>query len=309
MRQLGKQALTVFRPPRWRWKETSLEDAPETRLTKKTALATTTHAATNTKTAEPPASAAAALATTERAAAAATLPAGSAAAASRGADALFGRPWCGAEPQSSAMYCQCCAACNRKGIHKYWKSEGKRFQRCTQAPAVNAKFCEDCKCFNTGCSGARHKSDFCIKCKKSPAFSPTSALHTLVSKVARFMPLPTDIAAFIKHVNIRENPPAVAIIAARLWETWAVEACVKGCGGEASPAALKKGLLSAIAAAKQDMVGTLGAEKEYLVAAAKPHVARTFLRRVHRHFGRRVGTCPLGWGSQCCWQHQALIPI
>ena len=76
----------------------------------------------------------------------------------------------------------------------------------------------------------------------------------MVSKLARYMPLPADITAYVEHVNIRTSSPVVAIIAAWLWEPWAVEAFVDSCGGEASAAAITRGLLAAIAAARKDLV-------------------------------------------------------
>ena len=68
------------------------------------------------------------------------------------------------------------------------------------------------------------------------------------------MPVPTDITAYVKHVNVRTSPPVVAIIAAWLWEPWAVEAYVNSCGGEASAAVITRGLLAAITAARKDLV-------------------------------------------------------
>ena len=66
--------------------------------------------------------------------------------------------------------------------------------------------------------------------------------------------MPTDITAHLKHVNIRESPSVVAIIAAWLWEPWAVEALVESCGGEASAAVITRGLDAAITAARKDLV-------------------------------------------------------
>jgi len=65
------------------------------------------------------------------------------------------------------------------------------------------------------------------------------------------MPLPTDITAYVEHVNISTSPPVEAIIAARLWEPWAVKEFAKSCGSDASPAMIKKGLLAAIAASRK----------------------------------------------------------
>ena len=83
---------------------------------------------------------------------------------------------------------------------------------------------------------------------------PTPEVHQTVSRMARYMAVPTDITAYVKHVNVRKSPPLVAIIAAPLWEPWAVEARVYSCGGEASPAVIKRGLLAAITAVRKDLV-------------------------------------------------------
>jgi len=71
------------------------------------------------------------------------------------------------------------------------------------------------------------------------------------------MPLPADITAYMEHVNITTSSPVVAIIAARLWDPWAVTAFVKSCGSGTSPAVIKRGLLAAITASREDVMTQL----------------------------------------------------
>ena len=155
------------------------------------------------------------------------------------------------QPVRGIVLCSCSGACNRKGIHRYWREKGKRIQRCDEHATADSRYCKACKCTSEGCDSARYKSDFCRPCQSVVI---GGNLHQVVSKLARHMPMPRDISAYIKNVTIRKSPPVVAIIAAWLWEPWAVEAFVDSCGGEASAAAITRGLLAAITAARKDLV-------------------------------------------------------
>ena len=244
VRVCGKQALTVVRSARWRWREAAFEDNLKNGLCN---TATTEHRTSISKVAG--------VAAPMPAKCAKTVPTPAGAVVSSH-DTAVAQPSSANQPESAqlAEFCRCSGACNSRGEHKYWKEEGNRLQRCTQAPMKGSKYCFDCACSQAGCTRPRYKGDTCKPCRFT---SPTNYVHVVVSKLARYMPLPADITAYMEHVNITTSSPVVAIIAARLWEPWAVTAFVKSCGNGSSPAVIKRGLLAAITATRKDVMTQL----------------------------------------------------
>ena len=183
----------MVRAARWHWREAAFEDTLQ-----KSNKASTEHRTSIRKVAE--------VAAPMPAKCAETVPAPASAAVSHGT--AVAQPSTADQPASAqlAEFCACSSACNSKGVHRYWKEAGTRLQRCTQTPMRGSQYCFHCKCSNDGCIRARHKGSTCKPCRVA---SPTNLIQQVVSRLARFMPLPTDITAYVEHVNISTSPPVV----------------------------------------------------------------------------------------------------
>lgn len=149
---------------------------------------------------------------------------------------------------SEQPLCMCHSGCGTRGVHSYQRAPGggRHTQQCSQPPVPGFDYCEHCKCSVDECRSCRLRGPYCAQHRSREL--PLE--HQLVAQFASVMPLPLDLEAYTKTVPLQT--PLVAILAAHLWEPWAVQSFTQACRGDASPAALLRGLRAACAASAQD---------------------------------------------------------
>lgn len=147
--------------------------------------------------------------------------------------------------------CICPGACGLRGQHLYLHSDDgtkKRIVRCVSNDvSPETGLCSRCCCRAEACTSARKKGDYCHRHR-------AKALPWIFHVVAKLWPAlalmwPMDLQTYVDSVDI--SKPAIAIVAAQLWEPIGVMAFMKGCRGETSPAALLRGLREAVLASDQ----------------------------------------------------------
>ncbi len=191
---------------------------------------------------------------------------------------------------SDAEVCRCTGACAVRGAH-FWSraaADGEtRRGSCKLQAMPGFSYCKVCKCPVLGCPSPRKKGTHCSGHK----ILSLPALHGLVAKFADVLHVPRDSECFMKHVPIAS--PAVAILAAQLWEPVAVEAFVGSMPSKRpSAATLLQGLHAAVRA-----------------SAKEPHTnahARCVVRRLPQALPLPLLRVLL-W---CCFAHrQACTPV
>ena len=147
--------------------------------------------------------------------------------------------------------CNCPGACGLRGQHLYAQSDNgtkRRIVRCVSNDvSPETGLCSRCCCRAEACASARKKGDYCHRHR-------AKALPWIFQVVAKLWPAlelmwPMDLRTYVDSVGI--SKPAIAILAAQLWEPIGVMAFTNGCRGETSPAALRRGLREAVLASDQ----------------------------------------------------------
>lgn len=97
--------------------------------------------------------------------------------------------------------CECSSACGTKGVHRYVRETGPsgsrshRVQQCSGTPSAGQKFCSSCICSEPGCTMQRRKGPHCTSHQISKQLP---SVWQCVRDFAPLMPLPVDMAAFMK---------------------------------------------------------------------------------------------------------------